>query len=54
MLINPLCLGPRLLVAFGEDRGRFDNAVQLQAYTGVAPVTVNSGQKTWIHWRRQC
>jgi len=48
------CLGPRLLVAFGEDRSRFQNAAQLQAYTGVAPVTVSSGQKTWIHWRWQC
>ncbi len=48
------CLAPRLLVAFGEDRRRFQNAGQVQAYTGVAPVTVSSGQKTWIHWRWQC
>jgi len=49
-----ICLGPRLLVAFGEDRSRFQNASAVQAYTGVAPVTVSSGQKTWIHWRWQC
>jgi transposase len=49
-----ICLGPRLLVVFGEDRSRFNNACDLQAYTGVAPVTVSSGQKTWIHWRWQC
>ncbi len=49
-----ICLAPRLLVAFGEDRSRFNNASELQAYTGVAPVTVSSGQKTWIHWRWQC
>jgi len=49
-----LCLGPRLLVAFGEDRNRFGSAAQLQAYMGIAPVTVSSGQKTWIHWRWHC
>ena len=48
------CLGPRLLVAFGDDRNRFDNAGQVQNYTGIAPVTERSGQKAWIHWRWQC
>jgi transposase len=48
------CLGPRLLVAFGEDRNRFENAGQVQNYTGIAPVTERSGQKAWIHWRWQC
>ncbi len=48
------CLGPRLLVAFGEDRNRFDHAGQIQNYAGIAPVTERSGQKAWIHWRWQC
>jgi transposase len=48
------CMAPRLLVAFGENRDRFDNASQVQMYTGVAPVTVRSGQKKWVHWRWQC
>ena len=48
------CMAPRLLVAFGENRDRFDNASQIQMYTGVAPVTVRSGQKKWVHWRWQC
>jgi transposase len=48
------CLAPRLLVAFGEDRNRFDHAGQVQSYVGVAPVTERSGQKAWIHWRWQC
>lgn len=39
------CMAPRLLVAFGENRDRFDNASQVQMYAGVAPVTVRSGQK---------
>ena len=47
-------LAPRLLVAFGEQRGRFDNAASLQKYAGIAPVTERSGQKNWVHWRWQC
>jgi len=31
-----ICLGPRLLVAFGEDRSRFHNASATQAYMGVS------------------
>lgn len=47
-------LAPRLLVAFGEQRARFANAAEVQKYSGIAPVTERSGQKTWIHWRWQC
>ena len=47
-------LAPRLLVAFGEQRERFNNAAELQKYSGVAPVTERSGKKNWIHWRWQC
>jgi transposase len=47
-------LAPRLLVAFGEDRSRFQNAADLQKYSGVAPVTERSGKKHWVHWRWQC
>ena len=47
-------LAPRLLIAFGEQRERFANAVELQKYAGIAPVTQRSGQMTWIHWRWQC
>lgn len=45
---------PRLMVAFGEQRERFQNAAELQKYAGIAPVTQRSGQSTWIHWRWQC
>ncbi|MEJ2331085.1 MAG: transposase, partial [Gammaproteobacteria bacterium] len=45
---------PRLMVAFGEQRERFNNAAEVQQYGGVAPVTQRSGQSTWIHWRWQC
>ena len=47
-------LAPRLLVAFGEQRERFDSAASLQKYAGIAPVTERSGKKCWVHWRWQC
>ena len=47
-------LAPRLLVAFGEQRDRFNNAGELQRYAGIAPVTERSGKKHWVHWRWQC
>ena len=47
-------LGPRLLATTGANRERFaDNAAQLQCYTGVAPVTKQSGGSCRIH-RRYC
>jgi transposase len=45
---------PRLLAAFGEDRERFRNAHELQRYAGVAPVTEQSGNSHWVHWRYRC
>lgn len=47
-------LTPRLMVAFGEQRERFENAAEVQKYSGVAPVTERSGKKQWVHWRWQC
>jgi transposase len=47
-------LAPRLLAAFGEQRQRYQNAAEMQRYTGVAPVTESSGKKHWVHWRLQC
>jgi hypothetical protein len=44
---------PRLMVAFGEQRERFNNAAKAQKYGGITPVTQRSGQSTWIHWRWQ-
>ena len=44
-------LAPRLLAAFGESRDRFASAQEIQRYSGVAPVTERSGNKTWVHWR---
>ena len=47
-------LAPRLLVAFGEQRQRYDSAKALQTYAGIAPVLERSGKQSWVHWRRQC
>src|SRR6266851_88364 len=47
-------LAPRLLVALGEQRERFLAATELQRYSGIAPVTERSGNKSWVHWRWQC
>jgi hypothetical protein len=49
-----LCLAPRLLAALGEDRTRFNSALEIQNYAGLSPVTERSGQKSWVHWRWQC
>lgn len=47
-------LAPRLLVAFGEERARFQSAQDLLCYSGIAPVKESSGQKSWVHWRWSC
>lgn len=47
-------LAPRLLVAFGEQRSRFQSAQDLLRYAGIAPVKESSGQKSWVHWRWSC
>ena len=44
-------LAPRLLVAFGSVRDRYDSAAELQQLAGIAPVTERSGQRSWVHWR---
>jgi transposase len=47
-------LGPRLLASMGSDRDRFSSAGNLQRYTGIAPVTKQSGGKRHIHRRYLC
>ena len=45
---------PRLIVAFGSHRERYDTAFQMQCYSGIAPVKEASGNSQWIHFRRSC
>jgi transposase len=47
-------LAPRLLVAFGERRDRFQSAQAVAQHVGIAPVTERSGQKSWVHERNLC
>ncbi|HSY47923.1 MAG TPA: IS110 family transposase [Thermoanaerobaculia bacterium] len=44
-------IAPRLAVAFGLDRSRYDEAREVQQYSGIAPVTEKSGKHIWIHAR---
>ena len=43
---------PRLIVAFGSDRDRYESAEQIQNYSGIAPVTEQSGKSRHVkrHW----
>jgi hypothetical protein len=45
---------PRLIVAFGTRRERYDTAMQMQCYSGIAPVKEASGNSQWVHFRRSC
>lgn len=46
-------MAPRLLVAYGSDRERFD-ARSMQCFSGIAPVTEQSGKSRWVHHRFVC
>ena len=45
---------PRLAAAFGTDRARWQSAAELQAHSGIAPVTERSGKSVWVHHRLAC
>jgi transposase len=45
---------PRLAVAFGTDRARWQSAVEVQSHSGIAPVTERSGKSCWVHHRLAC
>jgi transposase len=45
---------PRLLVAFGADRNRYDSASQVQCLSGIAPVVTASGRTRSVHFRHAC
>lgn len=47
-------LAPRLYVAFGPDRTRFESAEEIQCLSGIAPVTKRSGQMHVTQWRWHC
>lgn len=47
-------LRPRLIAAFGTQRERYATAAELQAYSGIAPVTRQSGNSRQVQFRRAC
>lgn len=47
-------LVPRLIAAFGDDRDRYQSAEQIQCYSGIAPVTEQSGKTRHVYCRRAC
>jgi transposase len=47
-------LVPRLIAAMGTQRERYQNAGEVQSYSGIAPVVASSGKQFWVHWRWAC
>jgi transposase len=47
-------LVPRLIAALGSDRQRYESAEELQNVSGIAPVTIQSGQSRRVQRRRAC
>jgi transposase len=47
-------LAPRLLVAFGTNRDRFEKSTSVAEFYGIAPVTVQSGNSKTVHFRYRC
>lgn len=47
-------LAPRLLVAFGTQRDRFEHSDQVAQFYGIAPVVVQSGNSKTVHMRQRC
>ena len=45
---------PRLIAAFGSDRERYQSAEQIQNYSGIAPVTKQSGKSRHVQKRICC
>ena len=48
------CLAPRLLVAFGTDRTRFESATEVAQFYGIAPIVRQSGTTKTVHFRHRC
>jgi len=45
-------LAPRMAALFGTQRENWTEAGQFQCWTGIAPVTQQSGKKAFVHFRR--
>ena len=47
-------LAPKLLVMFGPHRSRYPRPANIQALAGTCPITVQSGKKKVVRFRRGC
>jgi transposase len=47
-------LAPRLLASLGSERERYEDAASLSSFSGIAPVTRQSGGKHHVHRRYRC
>jgi transposase len=47
-------LAPRLLASMGSERERFATAASLQRFSGIAPITKQSGASRYVHRRYRC
>jgi len=47
-------LAPRLLASMGSERERYPHARNLQRFSGIAPITKQSGASRYIHRRYRC
>jgi transposase len=47
-------LAPRLLAFFGTDRSRYETAINVQSFSGIAPVTKSSGRIKTVSFRQAC
>jgi transposase len=47
-------LVPRLIAAFGSDRERYQSAEEIQAYSGIGPITKKSGKSQGVFKRMAC
>jgi hypothetical protein len=47
-------MAPRLAAAFSCDRDRYTSCAQLQAYSGIAPIKLQSGNREYTFMRRFC
>jgi hypothetical protein len=47
-------LAPRLLSAMGSDLERYEGASEIQSYSGIAPVTKQSGKTRIVQKRKAC
>ena len=47
-------LAPRLAASLGSERDRYQSAHSLQCFSGIAPVTKQSGHSRYVHRRYRC